>query len=111
MHETIRKLPPTIALLLFFICIPSQLTNASDKAAVSAACGAAFTKIADPALYLFEAGQDHVLRVEFDKKGHLTEFAVEPKYYFEEERRSSKSTNGGNEHPLSGLMSIFCDRI
>jgi len=67
-------------------CFPSfsvTAANASERATVLNSCSEQFGAAVDLKLNLFEVSRFYVLRVQFDRRGRLSELAVEPKYFFE----------------------------
>lgn len=58
--------------------------SAQSRTEVLKKCEMLFGKPVDEQLSLFEVNRYYVLRVDFNKKDRLREFAVEPKFYFED---------------------------
>ena len=77
-------------LLIILVCLASSFrwapieAGTSDKDRIMSICNQVFGKLIDEKQNLFEINVFYVLRANFDKRNHIEEFAVEPKYFFEE---------------------------
>jgi hypothetical protein len=72
----------TLACLTALSCFSSAQAKTSEKEAILFTCSQLFGAPVDKSLNLFEVNQAFALRVKFSKQGRLEEFAVEPKYFF-----------------------------
>ena len=77
---------PTLAFFAVLFCFFPILAKASEREKILLASSQMFGKAVDEKQNLFEVNRFYALRVEFNKGGKLSLFAVEPKYYFEESR-------------------------
>lgn len=78
--------------VLLGLCASPVLSQAHERNDVLRKCSDSFQRIADEEKLLFEVNRFYVLRVKFDENGTLSELAVEPKFYFADERSEWKET-------------------
>ena len=72
------------ALVILLVTVAPVGAKPSEKQRILQACVSEFGIAVDPAQNLFEINELFVLQAKFDKRGFLTEFAVKPKYFFDE---------------------------
>ncbi len=73
--------------LALFAVLPYSLTGSArspEKVKILAACEREFGPPVDETQNLFALNEAFVLQAKFDRRGALTEFAVQPKYFFDE---------------------------
>jgi hypothetical protein len=71
--------------ILALLCFTSVAdAKTSEKQRILRACAREFGSVVDPKQNLFEINPAFVLQANFDRHGSLSEFAVKPKYSFNE---------------------------
>jgi hypothetical protein len=65
-------------------CLSPAYASLPEKEATLQSCARLFGPTIDERRNLFEVNQAFILQAKFNKQGQLEEFAVEPKYFFNE---------------------------
>ena len=73
-----------VFLILAFFCLASVIAaKPTERTRVLRSCTQTYGAIADQKRTLFSLNDFYVLRLEFNRRGRLTQLAVEPKYFYD----------------------------
>jgi len=81
----LQRLKLGLLILTCFCLTPVVAAKPTERTRVLRFCTQTYGAIADQKRNLFSISEFYVLRLSFDRAGWLTELAVEPRYYYDED--------------------------